>query len=206
MEKSLPLLMVFILILDLSGRVYAGAGVDEVQQCGKSSYDPETGQAVLSCINAGNGAAMFDVKMRHIGGLQFGVESIAPYLYSQAQNEGDSISLKTHLIPATIPFSTDVDPSEYWLFLLVEVKSINSCGEIKGSFESMSPFSGLPPDFIGRGRIDVRVFLSECNAPGFGPRLTGLPHVFLVTADLPYDIYVGGKLRKTIQAPPASTQ
>ncbi len=189
-------ILVGVLVL-LPLRLYA---ISARVQC-DASFDPATGKAVLPCIDTGDGEVMFDVDMQHDRDLLFRITDITPYWYDQKQNEIGISSIEVHFIPAKFPFSSSGIPT-VWGFLLIDVESLNLCGRVRGTLKlTHRPIT--PED---KGRIDVRVFLQECHAPGLGPRHSGLTGIFQLDADSTYEIYVGGKLRKTIQVPAASTQ
>ncbi len=164
-----------------------------------ASFDPASGKAVLPCINAGDGAAMFDVEMQQDGGLLFRISGITPYWYEQNQNEVGISSIEAHFIQTNQ--STSIGIHTVWLFLLVDVQSLNLCGKVRGSLN----VTHHPSSLEDKGRIDVRVFLQPCNLPGFGARESSLTGIFPLVADSTYEVYVGGILRKTIHVPAAST-
>ncbi len=174
-----------------------------------ASFDPASGKAVLPCINAGNGAAMFDIEMQQLQGLEFKVSRIRQFLYDQDLN--DNLNNQAHVVEIQTQFvvmpGNDLlsrPGSSTWLAMVIQATTSDFfCRkDVRATYSSQ----------IDRAnenlRIDVRLFLEYClfQLPNAGPRQTTLSHIFNVTNLSTVDIYIGGKLRKTVQVPPASAQ
>ncbi len=173
-----------------------------------ASFDPASGKAVLPCINAGNGAAMFDVEMQQLQGLEFKVSRIRPFLYDQDLN--DNLNDQAHVVEIQTQFvvmpGNDLlswPDSSTWLVMVIQVTT----SDIFCERDARATYSSRIDRANENLRIDARLFLEDCLfLPHSDATQTTLSHIFNVTNLSTVDIYIGGKLRKTIQVPPASTQ
>ncbi len=173
-----------------------------------ASFDPASGKAVLPCINAGNGAAMFDVEMQQLQGLEFKVSRIRPFLYDQDLN--DNLNDQAHVVEIQTQFvvmpGNDLlswPGSSTWLVMVIQVTT----SDIFCERDARATYSSRIDRANENLRIDARLFLEDCLfLPHSDATQTTLSHIFNVTNLSTVDIYIGGKLRKTIQVPPASTQ
>ncbi len=157
----------------------------------RGAYDPETGKATLPCVYDSISGRTYWVELTRKEGLDFSVSDVST----------EDKRLKSDVVQADILNIKFLEkkissPEEKWMFL--ELNVIPSCG-ISSHFALTDSPSGASP-----GRIDVGVDGAFCPNPSWdtGQSIAGIVEV----SPGSYEIYINGKLKKTVEVPSPDNQ
>ncbi len=174
---------IFILIMIFPAWSWAG----QQEDC-KATYDPATGRAILPCVEAQDGT-WYGVELQRQQDLVFSAFSVEHLLPAS----GDVKSIRI----IETESGTNPPTPERWLFIQIIVPDCNN-------FHSGFTLTTLPSeDPNGRGKIDVTIVgFFVPNGCTIKLPLTSIADVIDEPLESgPYDIYVNGELKASVEVP-----
>jgi len=152
----------------------------------KVTYDPETENANLPCVETSIGK-WYGVVLKHQGNLVFSVEEAKKLeMINVAADD-----IRAEVIPAK------GDRFKTWLFIEINSGTCVYTGDTK--------LSMMPQKQQGtHGKIDMNLFIQFCEGPPnefLGGNTAAFSDTVSNISEGIYDIYINGELKKSVEVP-----